>query len=506
MTISLPPHLNGTDSGFSGFNLETFPHKQNIRPGGDFNFSPLACDIYQNILSLRFNDARTGLDALKRREPDNLIAPFLENYIDFLTVLIGDKRADYNRLVKNMNPRLAKIARGNTRSPYFLYTQAEIRLQWAVLRARYGDYLSGLNEVKKAHALLVENERRHPGFIANRKSLGMLHAMVGNVPGEYRWGLKVLGGLSGTVEQGMQELESVLTFAKQQDLVFESETRVTYAFLLLHLKNDKAKAWQTLNAGKLNPKTNPLAAFALAHMALRTGRNDEAIRLLEQCPSGPAYHAFPYRFYLLGIAKLNRLDPDANQALETFIRTFTGENGLKEIYQKLAWYHLLQGKPGGYRMYMEQVKTRGNDRSEPDKAALREARSGEIPDVRLLKARLLFDGGYYRRAYDLLKDAGPAYSGAGKSNLEYNYRLGRITHELDHSQEAIRCYNQTIEAGAKKPWYFACNAALQLGLLYEQQRDEKQARAAFNRCLDIKPEEYGASLHTRAKAGLARLK
>jgi hypothetical protein len=43
-------------------------------------------------------------------------------------------------------------------------------------------------------------------------------------------------------------------------------------------------------------------------------------------------------------------------------------------------------------------------------------------------------------------------------------------------------------------------------MLYEQQRDPRQARMAFNRCLDINPEEYAGSLHARAKAGLARLK
>ena len=105
----------------------------------DFNFSPLARGVYQKIFCLRFAEARAGLEALKTQESGNLIVLFLENYLDFLTVLCGDKRSDYTRLVKQMNPRLAKIARGNSRSPYFLYTQAEIRLQWALLRARYGD-------------------------------------------------------------------------------------------------------------------------------------------------------------------------------------------------------------------------------------------------------------------------------------------------------------------------------------------------------------------------------
>jgi tetratricopeptide (TPR) repeat protein len=124
----------------------------------------------------------------------------------------------------------------------------------------------------------------------------------------------------------------------------------------------------------------------------------------------------------------------------------------------------------------------------------------------LLRARLLFDGGYFQRAYDLLKNAASVYASNPKMNLEYNYRMGRIAHRLGKAQEAKNFYGQTIQAGEKSPWYFACNAALQLGALHEEKKDWKNARTAYQKCLDIKPEEFSASLHARAKAGLNRLK
>lgn len=475
-------------------------------PGHSFAFSPLARTAYQNIVQLRFGEAGATLGRMQQQEPWNDILPLLENYLDFLTVLIDDDRAAYRRLSKRMEPRLARIAAGDRKSPYFLYSQAEIRLQWAFLRGKYGDYLSSLSDIKQAYALLEMNRREHPDFMPNQKSLGILHALVGNVPNEYQWAFRTLSGMHGSIEAGMQELETVLAYARQHDFVFEDETRLACSFLQLHLQNKKTAAWQTLQAGHLDPGSSPLVAFAMASMALRTGQNDAAIRLLENCPSGPAYHPFAYRYYLLGIAKLNRLDPDANQALETFVQTFSGSNGLKEAYQKLAWYYLLRGDTAGYRARMAMVKTKGTDRSEPDKAALREANSGEIPDVRLTRARLLFDGGYYQQAYDLLAHTASAYARPGKPALEYTYRLGRISDALGKVQDAIRLYTQTVEAGAGMPWYFACNAALQLGMLYEAHRDFAAARAAFNRCLALRPEEYAASLHAKAKAGLARVR
>jgi len=471
---------------------------------GVFEFSPLARDAYRKIFSLRLDEAAVSLSELRRREPNNLIIHLVENYHDFLTVLVNDDRTEFNRLAKNMEPRLARIARGDRKSPWHLFSQAEIRLQWAVLHGKYNAYLSSLSDIKQAYALLEQNRKEHPDFVANQKSLGVIHALVGAVPEEFRWTVRAMSGIQGTVEQGMGELRGVLEHASRHDFVFEDEVRVTVAFLQLNLKNERAEAWRILSSGKLEPSKNPVAAFAMASLAMRIGRNDEAVRLLESCPEGPAFHPFPYRYFLLGVARLNRLDPDADKPLLEFLKKFKGETGVKEAYQKLAWHQLVQGNESGYRNYMKQVKTAGNDHSESDKAALQEALRGEVPDVRLLRARLLFDGGYYQRAYDLLRDAGSAYT--GRQALEYNYRLGRIAHELGKTTEAEQLYTQTIEKGAKDPAYFACNAALQLGILHEEQGNRSEAAAAYRRCLELKPEEYRAGLHAKAKAGLERIK
>lgn len=471
-----------------------------------FDFSLAARDTYHKITSLRFVEAHAALDALQRSEPDNLMTIYLENYLDFFTVFVNDNKAEYQRLAKNMEPRLDKIARGPANSPWFLYTQAEIRLQWAITRSRYNDFLTSMSDIKQAYALLEENQRKFPDFAPNKKSLGVMHALIGNVPEEYRWAVKSLGGMDGSMEQGMRELEEAIAYSKKNDFIFEDETVVSYAFLQLFLNNRGDIAWNTLKNSKLTPKTNPLAAYAMATVAMRTGQNDEAIRLLQESPAGGQYAPFHYGNYLLGLAKLRRLDSDANKALEAFVNNFKGENGIKEAYQKLAWYHLSLGNDNGYRTYTNYIKIKGASTSEGDKAALREANSGEMPDQRLLKARLLFDGGYYQRAYDLLKNNAADYAADRKKNLEYTYRLGRITHKMGKTQDAVRLYTQTVDNGAKDPWYFACNAALQLGLLYEEKKDAINARTAFNRCLGMKPEEYAASLHAQAKAGLGRVK
>lgn len=471
-----------------------------------FDFSTRATDAYQKIFSLRFVEANMALSAMQQQEPDNLIRIFLENTLEVLRIGINDDEGAYHQLAKNMEQRLSQMSRGEPRSPYYRYTQAETRLQWAVLHARFGHYFSCLSEIKAGYALLQENQRRFPDFMANNKSLAVLRVLVGNVPDDYRWAVRLFGGIKGDIPGGIAALEALLQHAENNAFLFRDEVLMAYGLLQINLNNQPEKAWKALKNSRLDTRSNALAAFVVANVALKSGRCDEAISILSATPDGPAFQPFHYCDYLLGIAKLQRLDADADLPLLRFVGNFKGKNGLMEAHQKLAWHQLLKGNTAGYYQSMWQVKQQGSARSDPDKVALREANSGEMPDLRLLKARLLFDGGYYHRAFDLLKNNSADYAGNPRHQLECQYRMGRIAQKMGKTGEAYHYYESTVRLGEKQPWYFACNAALQTGILLEETGDLQNARYWYQKCLAINPEEYAGSLHGKAKAGLNRLR
>lgn len=470
-----------------------------------FEYTPEAQQAYEKVMSLRFDETRIILDWIKINDPENLIVYHVENYIDFFTVFINEESAEFEILEKNKSSRLKKIQQGPKDSPYYLYAQAEIRLQWALARLKFEEYVTAFNEISKAYKQLKENQKKFPSFIANKKSLGILHALLGTIPDNYKFGVKILGGMAGTIEQGRLEIEEVLNYAKTHDFLFEEETIVMYSWLLLHLKNQTDEAWAVVSTANLKPKNNPLACFIMANVAMRTGRNDEAIHLLEHRPKDAVYHPFHYLDFMLGITKLYRQDIDANFYLERYTTIYQGQNYIKEAYQKLAWYHLLRDNETMYHQYMQECKTKGLAIIDGDKTALREARQGETPNPTLLKARLLFDGGYAQKAYTQLIQYNENDFNSNKHQLEYRYRLGRITHQLKQYEFALKYYQQTVDLGQNEPYFFACNAALQMGLIYEKQQAYPLAIEAFNRCLSLKPDEYKNSLHQKAKAGKNRV-
>lgn len=476
-----------------------------LSAGKYFHFTTDARSAYEKAIDLRFGEAYALLAKVRLQEPDNLIVHHIENYIDFFKLYITEDEEAYKRLKVKRDRRLETIVNhGNPASPYYRFVQADIRLQWALVRLRFEDYLGAFTEVSKAYKLLKENEALYPAFMPNKKDLGILHAMVGTIPDSYKWGVKLLGGLEGTIERGRREVEQVLEYAKNHDFVFEEETRVLHAMLLLHLENKGDAAWQTVNKADLSPRESPLHCFVMAHVAMRTGRNDQAIELLKLFPRNGAYFDFPYLDYMLGLAKLRRLDPDAAPYFKAYLSAHRGRNFIKEAYQKLAWQALINGNRAGYKRHMLNCIAHGYAVAGGDKNAQQEAESGIVPRLDLLKARLLFDGGYLQEGFRLLADQSAAdFSGAYE--LEYYYRLGRLLHGMERYAEALNYYQLVLEKGAGSPLFYACNAALQMGIIYEGQGQRALARAAYERCLSLKPEEYRVGLHQKAKTGLARL-
>ena len=472
-----------------------------------FTWTPALVKAYQQTTSLRFQAAEISLKNIEINDPDNLLRLHVENYLDFFKVYINEEKEEFERLEKNKDRRLEQIEKnGDKTSPYYLYLQADIRLQWALARLKFEEYATAFFETNKAYKLLKENVKKHPDFLPNKKNLGILHAMVGTIPDNYKWAIDWFTSLDGTIEQGRGELEDVIAYARCHEFIYENEIYVYYAYLLLHLGNDAEEAWQVINTANLDPTDNPIACFIKANVAMRSNKGDEAISILENKPTGKEFHPFYYLDYMLGIAKLQRMDADAKIFLIRFVENYKGRNFIKDAYQKLAWSQLIIGDVAAYHDYMGHCKTEGYTVVGSDQNALNEAIKNEIPSIDLLKARLLFDGGRFMLARQTLEKRSADDYHSKKNQLEYNYRMGRILQNLGRHDKALVFFQKTINTGRNEPWYFACRSALETGIIYEKAGHVELARDAFQTCLDMSPEDHKTGLHQQAKAGLRRMK
>jgi len=239
-------------------------------------------------------------------------------------------------------------------------------------------------------------------------------------------------------------------------------------------------------------------------VAAKTGHNDEAIVNLEAVPKIDQVINIPAIDYLLGCAKLCRMDSDAYRYLLKYINEYKGQNFIKDAYLKIAYFYMLRGDEINYAYYLKLVRFKGYSSNEKDKQALKEANDVR-PDVGLLRARLYFDGGYYDRALAELKDRQDSNFKLLRDRIEFNYRLGRIYDLMTKYNDAIVYYQRAINLGSGTSYYFASNAALSMGIIYEYIKDYNQAANYYNQAIAMKNHEYKKSVDTQAKQGLDRI-
>lgn len=461
---------------------------------------------YEDIMSLNISDARATLKELKAAQPNNYSTLHLANYIDFIELVISEKEWLYNRKLLERTARIHEIEsnKEGKSSPYHYYVLGEIHLQWALIKFKFQDYYAGFRDASKAYRFFKKNAELHPGFLLNDKGIGTIETLVGVIPENLRWGVKLLGGLEGNINSGLSKLQHAYQNLDHDDL-FKKETGIIYAYLLLHYGNKKEDSWGVINKLNLNTQ-NPTELFIKSNIAHYVGKNDMTIEMLSGYQKKPGAMPFHYLNYMLGVAKLNRLDDDADRYLLAYVNKFNGNNYIKDSYLRLAWHALTQGDIIKYDHYLQKVKSEGTTDINFDKTAQRYAKEKQVPNATLLKARLLYDGSYFNQADQLLSVLKKYSLKSAKDKLEYTYRLGRIRQQLSRHKEAIKLFKETIESGRYDKSHYACNSALQMGLIYESLNDKAAAIESYKTCLSINPADYKQSLHHRAKVGIQRLR
>lgn len=475
-----------------------------------YDFNPNCVNAYSAIISLKFKEGKKLIDQEKTINPENNIPYLLENYIYFLSVFIAEEEKDFDKYDDLKDQIIDRLKEGDERSPYYRYCLAQVNLQWSVARAKFKEYTTATLEINKAYRLLVENNEEFPDFLPNLINLGMMHTLIGTVPDNYNW-VKKLVGVEGTIDQGVNEILKVLNAAVTQKEYahYKAECLFYLSFIQINLTTNRQKALDNIKLIESDSSglRNPLAIYAISRIYSDNGMNDKAIELLLSRPMGDEYFPFYFLDYLTGVAKLNRLDSDAYKYLFKYAINFKGINYIKDSYQKIAWYYLVNENMDKYQEFIAKVNQYGNAVVDADIQAEREANNKTIPNVYLLKARLLFDGGYYEKALAAITSSKTTgFLKNSRDSLEFSYRIGRIYHEWGKTETCIPFYLKTIENGSESPYYFAANAALQLGIIYENKGDFKKAAENYELAQRMENKEYKNSINQKAKAGLNRIK
>ncbi len=457
--------------------------------------------IYYNIIDLKLDLARQEIQLLPKKN-SNFAYLLLEDYIDFFELFIYEDPNDYKKSLLNKEVRLKKIQKSNLPKEWSWFLQSEINLHWSLLYLKANDKWKAYQCVKEAYQLLKKCQIEFPNFKYYKKSLGILETLLGTIPDEFDWAIKILG-FEGSLIEGKNHLLEFIDNDKSD--FFNLEAIAAYSFILAYLENHSPKGLEYWN----NHADKSVQGFLLVNVVqvklmIKSGKMEEAKLIMESIKK-ERINKVPYLVFLSGLIKLQNLETSAEKDFLNYINLFKGLSYRKESYQKLAWISMIRGQDFEYFMYMSKCLQQGEEITDEDKQAVREAKSGEKPDLLLLKARLLCDGANYIRAYNLLfKNIEKYYNSPNK--LEFCYRMGRICQMLGKSNEALSFFKDAIAEDKKKTSYLSAYSILNTALIIENSGEKSVACTFFEEALKRRPDQYLRSLQQKSKTGLIRLK
>jgi len=467
---------------------------------------------YEEMIRLNFDESSKILSQEEFQNSKNIIPSFIRNYAVFLEVIIEEDVDGYDRFLENAKLIIDKFEEVTEKSPYTKYCITDIYLQIAYVNALQESYFSTAMKLRSARNSILENQKEFPNFIPNKKALGVMNVALGSVPENYEW-IMDLFGLKGSVNEGLSMLKSLITQVKDSKSYswLSTEAILSYTFSSINFGDSKKQDdfLQSIFHYKRRDSSvfnNQLLCYSAASYYHHNGDNESVIKVLSKRVVGKTTQKLYYLDFVLGSAFLYKIDPRSVKYLNSYLSQFKGDAYRKSALQKIAWYNLVLGNTGVYKQYMERVKMEGNAFFDGDKQAMKEAESGEVPNKYLLKFRLLFDGGYYREAKRVFEtNAAISVLKTKKDFLEYNYRLGRLYDEWGKTTAAIGYYNKAIQEGKDYPYYYAANASLHMGYIYEKQGNSQLALKYYRLCLSLDFNEYHNSITQKAKAGLNRV-
>lgn len=447
---------------------------------------------YQHVLRFEFDDASALISN------DLPVSQYLEHLTDAVQLFLTEDDSMYSAYRNAFDIRESFIE-DQEPSPYRDYYLAQMLLHDSFIRLKFGEELNGAWAFRQSYRAIEKNIERYPDFPPNQKIRGLHEVIVGSAPERHQWLLKLLG-FDGSITSGLQQLQVYGGEPGPEQL----ETHLMLAFIHSHMLQEYAISLEYLDPYQDQLTNHALINFTAVSIHAKHSHAEKGLTLLAEFTPSPTAYPFPFTQYLQGKLLLQKGEwAKAVAALQEFQEHFRGVNYLKDAAYKTGIGYYMLGDAQS-ELWFDRSRSIKTSVTEADKYA-GHALQSPLPHKDLIQARLLTDGGYYEHATQALEGIDKSAL-SGRDVIEYSYRFGRLYHRTGQLSMAIPLYKATIEETYTDQWYFAPNAALQLGYIHLSTGELDQAESSFRKALTYDNHPYQNSIDNKAKAGLSTVK
>ncbi len=460
-------------------------------------------DAWNLLMDLRIDEAKALLQKELTLYPDNYFTYYLDQTCDAYALLINGSEEDYEAFTEQYEHRREIMDDKDTGSPYYLMCKSEMELQVAVFSIIHGSRFTGLNKAYNAFKSVYRNLEKHPGFKPGLKLDGFFNVAMANLPPFIKWAVSVFG-VSSDFDYGWKLLNDLYQSEKEVK-GFNAEYAL---FVIFGAKINKTPEMVYDFTRNLEPGIAKLYIhrYFKANISYRTGKNEEALRLIEELPKENGDEALLLYDYLKGKALLRSLNDSAAYFIGRYLSHLKKKEYLKEMTYNLALTYLLKGDREKYRELCRTVIEEGKEINERDREALYVASVDYEPDINLVKAKLLLEGGYFNRFGQTIDNYEKNPAHGLPYLLEYYLLKGKYLYKTGTPEQAVTLLNRVIEEGSDEDYYFACDAALTLGNIYKERGNYHKAKEMYTLADDLYDSDYYEYLGDKARKGLEQVK
>lgn len=387
--------------------------------------------------------------------------------------------------------------------PYQFLFLADLCFYQAVARLKAGHIYRGAQLLLKAHKYNRRGKEQFPHEPFFAKWEAVYAAAVGSIPSSYQW-MAIPFGIEPAKESAMRSLQNLVdrSFVQAEHLLWKKECQVLLSYLIVYIESDAAKGSKMLHQTLKTENEGPVADMLRNSMDLKM-RNASVVSKRRK----PAhYQKVPFLAYQSGLAALYALDTACRNDFRAFLSLNQSGQMVKSCWEKLAWLACLQNDKTAFNQCLHHIVQDGEAHGDEDKHALAFARRAEMPDQRLLRLRLLYDGGYDQQALQWVKSMHYSAFDEPETRVEYLYRKGRIYEAQQQAEVAIKFYRAAMLNGWEQETYYAMKSTLLIARWYEKMGAPDKARVYYEKALSNKAcKDYRSSLEQQAKSGLQRL-
>ncbi len=454
------------------------------------------------LMDLRIEEAKQTLEKEIQLNPHNYYAYYLDQTCDAYALFINSNDEEYETFVENYEKRRIIMDDNDMDSPYYLACLSEMQLQVGVFNIIKGEHLSGLRKAYSSYRNTYKNLDKYPEFKQSLKLDGFFNVAISNIPPFVKWATSFFG-VSADPDYGFKVLYE--NYESQKNIRGIAAESALYIILTAKINKTPELIYDFTRSLDSSSSSTFIHKYFKANVAYRTGRNEEALTTMQHMDAKEYAYADILYSYLMGKILLRKLDYDAGGYISGYLDKLEKKEYLKEMNYNLAIFYLINNNRSKFLHYSEIVRNEGKDLNERDREALYDANLDYFPDVDLVEARLLLDGGYYDRFEKAIESFEAENNELLAYELEYLFLKARFNTKNANRETAIVQFKKVIELGEDKDYCFASEAALQLGNIYKEMGKTNLAEKYYEQSIKLYKSDYYEYIEDKAVKGLRSL-